>query len=153
VDGKNLYTRRVKCLQNLIKKNFEYSDYIKANPDMTTTKGFIIGYINWANKENRPVYQKDIERDFQISRSTASEFLDSLEQSGIIKRVVDEVDQRKKQLFCTEKGHELMSELDQTMKEVNVKMLEGFSDEEKEVFKSLLERMINNLKKGVCNND
>ena len=150
---KNLYTRRLKCLQNLIKKNFESSDFIQAHPEMTTTKGFIIGYINWAKKEGRPVYQKDIERDYSISRSTASEFLDSLEQDGIIMRVVDQNDQRKKQLFCTEKGEELMFELHQTLNDVNIKMLEGFTEEETKTFEILLERMILNLKKGDGNND
>ena len=147
LNEKTAVTRKIKCLHSLIKKNFDNSDFIKEYPDMTSTKGFVIGYIFKKSEKKELVYQKDIERDFSISRSSASELLNNLENQDLITRVAEESDQRMKRISLTDKSNALMMNLRETMLGTNKKMVSGFTQEEIDLVDSFIDRMIENLKK------
>ena len=50
------------------------------------------------------VYQKDVEQEFRIRRSTATVMLQSLEQKGYLVRVASTEDARLKRILLTEKA-------------------------------------------------
>ena len=144
---KERINRKLKTISCLVKEEFNDSELVKSNPDITTVRGFVLGYINRHNQEQVNVYQKDIERDFRISKATASELLDSLEEQQLIKRVVDEQDKRKKRLELTEPSISLTNRIDNLIDEINEKMIQGFSKEEVLEFNQYLDRIIKNLEK------
>lgn len=53
-------------------------------------QGNILNYI-LVESQNRSVYQKDIEQEFGLRPSTATETLKSLEKNGLIKRETDQM--------------------------------------------------------------
>ena len=53
-----------------------------------------------------PVFQRDIEREFSITRSTVTNILQLMERKGYITRQSVEQDARLKQLVLTEKGRQ-----------------------------------------------
>jgi len=144
---KERINRKLKTISCLVKEEFNDSELVKSNPDITTVRGFVLGYINRHNQEQVNVYQKDIERDFRISKATASELLDSLEEQQLIKRVVDEQDKRKKRLELTEPSISLTNRINNLIDEINEKMIQGFSKEEVLEFNQYLDRIIKNLEK------
>ncbi len=107
-------------------------------------QGNILSYI-LAEGEKRSIYQKDIEQEFGLRPSTATEVLKTLEGRGLIRRIPDERDGRYKKIVFTERASEIESALkDEIMKSERL-LLTGISQEEKEEFLRIAEKMLGNL--------
>ena len=72
--------------------------------DVTPMHEWILSYLFWHRDE--PIYQRDIEREFSITRSTVTNILQLMERKGYITRRSVEQDARLKQLVLTEKGRQ-----------------------------------------------
>ena len=70
--------------------------------DVTPMHEWILSYLFWHRDE--PVYQRDIEREFSITRSTVTNILQLMERKGYIKRQSVPQDARLKRLVLTEEG-------------------------------------------------
>ena len=68
----------------------------------TPMHGWIIGYLY--RHRDTPVFQRDIEREFSITRSTVTNILQLMERKGYIERRSVPQDARLKQLVLTEEG-------------------------------------------------
>ena len=65
--------------------------------DLTGNQMAIIDFItNYANHE---VFQRDIEHEFEIQRSTTTVLLQRMEKKGLIERYTSSKDARQKRLF------------------------------------------------------
>ena len=71
---------------------------------VTPMHGWIMEYL-YRHSET-PVFQRDIEREFSITRSTVTNILQLMERKGYIARRSVEQDARLKQLVLTEKGRQ-----------------------------------------------
>lgn len=73
--------------------------------DVTIMHGWILGYLH--RNTGRAVYQRDIERDFSITRSTVTNILQLMEKKGYILRESVPHDARLKRLIITPAGVEI----------------------------------------------
>ena len=73
--------------------------------DVTPMHGWILSYLYHHTDE--PVFQRDIEREFSITRSTVTNILQLMEKKGYIERQSVPQDARLKQLILTEQGIQL----------------------------------------------
>lgn len=110
---------------------------------VTGSNGHILHYI--ASHPDMPVYQKDIERVYGVTRSAASRTLALMEQNGLIERRGVQGDRRLKQLLLTEKARAVSEALQQNFLRVNRLLLEGIAPEEKAGFLALVNKMLVNL--------
>ncbi len=102
----SLVAFRIKSLNNKITRYFERHS-LKENEDNITGMQFaVLGFINEKERISK-VYQKDIEEEFNIRRSTASEMAYHLEEKDLIRRVRSKEDARAKEIQLTQKGREL----------------------------------------------
>ena len=69
--------------------------------DVTPMHEWILSYLFWHRDE--PVYQRDIEREFSITRSTVTNILQLMERKGYIERQSVPQDARLKRLVLTER--------------------------------------------------
>ena len=69
---------------------------------VTPMHGWIMEYL-YRNSDT-PVFQRDIEREFSITRSTVTNILQLMERKGYIQRLSVPQDARLKQLVLTEEG-------------------------------------------------
>jgi DNA-binding MarR family transcriptional regulator len=136
---------KIKNISKSIRRNVANSELFRGNPDLTNVIGWTIGFICKRNCEGVETYQKDIEREFKISRSTATELLQNMEQHGYLYREVSSVDNRLKRIVLTDKSIELQKNVFNTLDGVDNKMLNGFTEEEKDVLFSYLARIQKNL--------
>ena len=70
--------------------------------NVTPMHDWIMSYLYW--HKNDSVYQRDIEREFSITRSTVTNILQLMERKGYIQRQSVPQDARLKQLVLTEEG-------------------------------------------------
>lgn len=136
---------KLRKLANIIKRNTLNLDTIKDLEEVTQTNYYIMGFIHNRCEAGIDVYQKDIENEFGITRSTASTVISLMEKKGLIKREVVLEDARLKKLILTNKAIELNDKVIQSLDEYDNKLLEGFSDDEVKQLLNFLERIKNNL--------
>lgn len=133
----------IRTLSNLIKRQFDQSSNKKEIDNLTGTNGWVIGYL--ANNQHRDIFQKDLELEFSIRRSTASKILQLMEKKGFIKREAVEYDARLKKLVLTEKALEVHAIAEQGINQLEEKISKGLTNEEIETFFKIAEKIKKNL--------
>ena len=111
---------------------------------ITGAIGNILHYII-VESEKRSVYQKEIEREFGLRPSTATEALKHLEKEGLIVRVPDESDARFKKIEFTEKAGKIKDLLRNEVDKSEEILLRGISPEEQKCFMEITAKMLENL--------
>ena len=94
------------------------------------------------------MYQKDLEAEFNITRSTASKVVNLMEEKGLIRRESVPEDARLKKLTLTPKAVELGKEMERNREIVEARIVKGFTEEELEQFYSYIERIKKNVSEG-----
>ena len=107
------------------------------------TNGRIVRFLS--EHADRDVYQKDLESEFGITRSTASRVLRLMEQKGLVERQSVPHDARLKKLLLTERSRKLEQHMCQTGTTVDTRLLSGFSPQEVQTLYGFLDRMFQNL--------
>ena len=95
----------IKKLNMLISGQLRQATSINELNEVTNTHGYVLKYL--AQRENEEVFQRDIEKEFAISRPTVSEIINAMEKNGMVERKAVERDARLKQIIITEKGKAL----------------------------------------------
>ena len=96
----------------------------------------------------RDVFQRDVEGEFRIRRSTATELLKGMESAGLIRRVPVEYDARLKKIVLTDYAQEIRKQLGEQIRRSEEKMTQGFTREELEQLFTYMERMQSNLERA-----
>lgn len=91
------------------------------------------------------IFQNDIERRFSITRSTASRVLGLMESKGLIERRSVERDARLKRIVLTDQAKSIAHQLEDNADQLEDKLFEGFSAEERRMFIDQLLAMKRNL--------
>ncbi|HIX24108.1 MAG TPA: MarR family transcriptional regulator [Candidatus Lachnoclostridium avicola] len=107
-------------------------------------QGNILDYILVESRQ-RSVYQKEIEKEFGLRPSTATEALKLLEEKGLICRIPEEKDGRYKRIVFTPKAEAVQDALRREIEESEAILLQGIAPEEKELFLEIAGRMLRNL--------
>ena len=134
----------LRSLSHLIYRFIENLPNKKQIESMTGTNGCIIGYL--AENSDHDVFQKDIEKAFGITRSTASKVINLMEQKGLVERQSVSYDARLKKIVMTDKSKSISHLMAEDMALVESVLTEGFSLDEKKALYSYLKRMKQNLK-------
>ena len=118
---------------------------IKVINEISGTNSVLLGYISKSINEGKEVYQKDIEKEFGITRSTASKVISLMEKKELVIRVGVDGDARLKKLVLTEKAEELNTKAREEIKKYDSKLLKGFSEKETNLLYDYLARINKNL--------
>ena len=138
------YGRLIRILQNCSDQTMNNA---LASMELTGAQGCIIGFIN---HREEPPCAKDIEEAFQLSHPTVSGLLARLEKKGFIEFRPDESDRRFKRIYILEKGRQLHETVHTAIRNNDERLVQDFSEEEKELFHALLLRAIHNMGESPC---
>ena len=122
------------------------SEKMGKNLGITEVQGRILDFI-LVDGRDRPLYQKDIEKEFGLRPSTATELLKTLESRKMIQRVSSEEDGRYKKIQFTEAAEDLRLALQQEIQKTEGLLVEGISREELNTFMKVAEKMLENLER------
>lgn len=107
-------------------------------------QGLILIYLCENDEE---VNQKDIEKYFNIRRSTATGLLNSLEKNGYITKEPVENDKRMKKIKATEHAYSTVEKIDNHVIQLEKIMLDGIDEKEVKQFRDTISKMTLNLVK------
>ncbi len=140
--------QRIKTLNKLMKKSMDKA--MGERPDKATLMhSLIIGYLQDREDEHLDTFQKDIEKEFSINRSTTSEMLTLMSQKGMIERVPVEYDARLKKIILTDQSRYFNQKLSQSMENLHNKFTVGLTNAEIETFITICDKIIENVKKDL----
>lgn len=111
---------------------------------ITGVQGRILGFINH-NSKNRDIFQKDIEEELDIRRSSVTSVLQLMEKNGFIERVSVYEDARLKKLIITEKGARIQKSVYDFILDFEKSFRDELSEAEMNMFISLLDRLSNKI--------
>jgi DNA-binding MarR family transcriptional regulator len=111
---------------------------------ITGVQGRILGFISH-NSEKRDIFQKDLEEELDVRRSSVTSVLQLMEKNGIIERVSVSKDARLKKLVLTEKGIEIQRNVHNRILELDKSLRDELSDEEFDQLVSLIDKLSNKI--------
>ena len=88
---------------------------------------------------------KELEKSFGIAQSTVAGIVSRLEQKGFVEALGDAADKRVKRVHITAAGEKCCAESACHKEEAEKRLLKDFSEEERRVLHTLLEKAARNL--------
>lgn len=135
----------VRTLSNLIKRDVEKSKAELGIEGANGVNGWAITYLY--NNRDKEIFQKDFESKFSIRPSTASKILKTMEQKGFIVRESVKTDARLKKITLTKKAVELHEKVISSIEDRELRLREGISPSEIEVFFKIVNKFKANMEK------
>ncbi len=133
----------IRALSHMLKRFLENNETQKMVNDMTGTHGWILGYL--FKNEGSDIFQRDLEKEFSIRRSTVTCMLQLMEKNGFILRVPVERDARLKKIVLTEKAYEVKRILNKNHAMIEECLTRDISDEDMKIFFAVADKMQQNL--------
>ncbi|MFR4986698.1 MAG: MarR family winged helix-turn-helix transcriptional regulator [Lachnospirales bacterium] len=124
-----------RCAKDIISQNHQY--------EVTSRHIFIAKYLH--KNQHRDIFQRDIEEEFCIRRSTVTSILNLMEKNGIITRERVDYDARLKKIVLTEKAKDIHNKNISKIRAMEEMFLNGIDDEELKNFYKTLEKIKNNI--------
>jgi len=112
---------------------------------LTGTQIQIIHYLANTTRDN--VYQKDIEKEFNIRRSTATNILKTMEKDDLVIRRSSKTDSRLKRIILADKAKQMQDAIDKFMDENDQKILSTLGTLERHSFVHALKKIPQKLQK------
>lgn len=112
---------------------------------MTVSQAYVIDFILTSQKED--IFQKDLEKEFDLKRAAISLMLNNMEKNDLIKRVPVSEDALLKKIVLTEKAIALSTKIIGAVDEIENTLVEDLTQEEIDNFYTVLNKMRNSLSK------
>ena len=134
--------RLIKFIDKELRNDFQsrLSEY-----GLTAQQGRLLFYINCNNKDGRQIRQVDIEKHFQLTKSTVHGLINRMEKAGlVIKRKED----NNQYVQISEKTEGILMHVFDKRTECLDKLTKGMSEEEINQLHALLTKVLSNKDKG-----
>ncbi|NLG88210.1 MAG: MarR family transcriptional regulator [Clostridiaceae bacterium] len=102
---------------------------------------YILEYV----KTHSGCTQSEVAQNLMVTPASVALSTKRMEKSGLLKKQPDNENLRCNRLYITEKGEELSLQCRKVFDEIDSVMLEGFSEDELEIFNGFVERFLANL--------
>lgn len=111
---------------------------------ISTIQVRLLAYMH--KKKGKEIYQKDLEKIFDMRRSTISGILKNMEKNNLIKRIESKKDARIKQIITTDYSLKVASHMDEKRREFDKILEKNISKEDLKTFYKVIDQIKENLK-------
>lgn len=130
----------MKSLDRLLRKTIEQEFRALDDDDqITRMHHWIIGFLY--RNQDRDIFQRDVEAEFRISRSTTSSMLTLMEKKGLVVRQGVPGDARLKKLTLTERAVEMHLQHIETIDRFDAAINGAITPEEKQELLRILSKL------------
>ncbi len=131
-------------INHIISRKLDEAVIKSIDANLTVSQAYVIDFISYEG-ENKDIFQKNLEEEFDLKRSSISLMLSNMEKNDLIKRVPVAEDARLKKLMLTEKSVKLHENISKAIDSVENKLSENITQEEVEVFQRVIDKIRNSL--------
>lgn len=111
--------------------------------EVTIMHAWVMGYLH--RNEDKEIYQKSLESEFGIGRSSVASLVKLMENKGYIKREAVPGDARLKRIVLTTEGRETALKVKYTLDGMEKDILRDISPEELRIYFSVADKIVHNL--------
>lgn len=133
--------RVIGIVSNQIKRQL---DGVISQDSITGMQGRFLHFILSRSAE-QDVFQKDLEEEFNLRRSTATGILQLMEKGGLLYRKSVDYDARLRKIVVTEKGEQQKAQVEESIRILEERLRRGISKADLAVFFHVMEQMSKNL--------
>lgn len=133
----------IKKLSRLISRKADGAVLNTLEDNITLSQAYVIDFIN--DNKDRDIFQKDLELEFDLKRSSVSLMLNNMEKHDLIKRVPVPGDARLKKIILTDKSIELSKKIAFAIDSVESELIKNMKKEEIDKFLKLLNKIRANI--------
>lgn len=131
--------RQINKISNYLRRR---SQKTQEKIGITNNQALVLDYIMASPS---PVYQKDIEKEFDLRSSSATELIGGMEEKGWIERVVSPSDKRLKQIVFKDNSDFIRDSIKNEICETEEQLIKGINKKDLEVFMKVTNQMLKNL--------
>lgn len=131
--------RYVSKLSNKVRHRL---DALAARQEFSGSQGRTLHFLL---AQTGDVFQKDIEEEYSIRPSTATEMLKQMEKNGLIRREPVPYDNRLKKIVLTDKALQYRDTVVDGLTGLEEDLIRGIPGEDLEVFFRVIQAMLDNL--------
>lgn len=132
-------TRYVSKLSNKLRRKL---DMLSSRKEFSGSQGRTLHFLL---SQTEDVFQKDIEEEYSIRPSTATELLKQMEKNGLIVREPVAYDNRLKKIVVTDKALQYKRQVVEDLTSLEETLVKGISEADLEIFFHVIEKMMDNL--------
>jgi DNA-binding MarR family transcriptional regulator len=107
---------------------------------LTDIQAKILAFVH-CNSHKKDIFQKDIEEEFGIRRSSVTSVLQLMEKNGYIKRISVLEDARLKKIILTEKGAEIQENVYKFILKFERSLQDELTEDEFNILISIIEKL------------
>lgn len=137
--------RIIHRLDKMLYRNLSVSCRSAGIDEITIVHGWILHYL-YDNRDH-DIYQRDIEKEFGVGRSSVTTTIQIMERNGYLCREAVEKDARLKRVVLTEKGIQFQEKMESLVENLNRKTLDGIGKDEFAVFLGVIKKLEENLER------
>ena len=131
--------RYVSKLSNKIRR---HTNAFSLNGKLSGAQGRILHFIL---AQTDDIFQKDIEEEYSLRPSSATEILKKMEQNGLIHREPTSYDGRLKKIIPSEKAIHYQKQVITDLTKLEHDLTKGIDPGQLEIFFQVMEKMLKNL--------
>ncbi len=109
---------------------------------LTSSQFHVLEYLFHTEKEE--IHQIDVERYLELKNPTVTGLLRRLEEKGFILTVSDAKDKRRKNIFLTEKAHNIRKKMETEHRRIEKKVFRNLTVKERSALRRQLEKTVGN---------
>lgn len=135
---------KINTISHLIRRSMDIKNESANIPELTRSQVWVIRYIS-EEGEKGDIYQRDLEKAFNIRRSTATGILQLMEKKGLVERLPVPHDARMKKLVLTDYAVQINEKMKENIDTMENVLRKGITEEEAKVFRTVCDKIIHNL--------
>ena len=130
----------VKQINNVFEK--ELNERLK-DIGITSSQCAVLDYLFHTSKEE--VSQRDVEKNLNLKNPTVTGILSRLDEKGYILCVPNAHDNRKKNIYLTEKAYDIQRRMEADRRKLDRELTRGLTKREVEALRKNLEKLLYNI--------
>ena len=134
--------KKIIILSNQVKRSL---DRAAEDSGITGVQARVLGILGEAQKNNRDVFQKDIEEKLRIRRSSVTGILQLMEKKGLISRESVPYDARLKKIMLTKEAMKLEDHLHDNIYRFEEKLTKDVTTEDLETLLRVMDTLSKNM--------
>lgn len=132
----------VRTLNNILKRQMD-EDTEKIAGGTTMIQRWVLGYLS--HNDDHDIYQKELEKNLNIGKSTLTEVLNVMEKNNMVERQSSTEDARCKKIILTDKSRKFHKVIESSIMNTEDKLVEGLTQEDIDNFMRIIHKMIDNM--------
>lgn len=115
---------------------------------LSSIQSRVLGYLYFQLREGKKVFQKELEEEFKIRKSSVTSVIQILEKKGLIRRIGVPGDARKKELVLTEQGIAVQEMVLERLNRLEGMVYEALSAKERQLWFCCIKKIEERLKEA-----